>query len=81
MWDRIRAANLPSEASDPFNVLGVSREDSDAKIKAAHRELVRRMLGQPTNKGETRTDWRKRPLSPAQIDYALDDVRHLDRLR
>jgi ribonuclease D len=26
---------------------------------------------------ETRTDWRHRPLSPAQLRYALDDVRHL----
>ena len=40
-WDRIRAANLPAEASDPFNVLGIDREASDSEIKAAHRALVK----------------------------------------
>ncbi len=52
----------------------------DHDYPAGYGSIVRRLLGQPTNKGETRTDWRKRPLSPAQIEYALDDVRYLDAL-
>lgn len=39
--------------------------------------LVDRVLGVTVSTGETRTDWRRRPLSPAQLRYALDDVRHL----
>ncbi|HWE40124.1 MAG TPA: HRDC domain-containing protein [Isosphaeraceae bacterium] len=39
--------------------------------------LVRQGLGIALAGSETRTDWRRRPLSPAQLDYALDDVRHL----
>lgn len=32
-------------------------------------------------KTETRTDWLQRPLSEAQVKYALDDVRYLSDLR
>jgi ribonuclease D len=39
--------------------------------------LVGQTLGVAVPGGETRTDWRRRPLSPGQIRYALDDVRHL----
>ena len=44
-------------------------------------ELVRRVLGVELNKAETRTDWSKRPLSDAQLRYAIDDVIHLGALR
>jgi ribonuclease D len=44
-------------------------------------ELVRRMLGVELAKAETRTDWSKRPLSEAQLRYAIDDVAHLGALR
>jgi ribonuclease D len=39
--------------------------------------LVGQTLGVAVPGGETRTDWRRRPLSPGQIRYALDDVRFL----
>ncbi len=32
-------------------------------------------------KTQTLTDWTQRPLSPAQLEYALDDVRYLPDLR
>jgi ribonuclease D len=39
--------------------------------------LVAELLGQRMSKGETLTDWRRRPLLPAQVRYAFDDVRYL----
>lgn len=43
--------------------------------------LVSRILGQSMSKGETRTDWRRRPLSSRQLQYALQDVAYLDGIR
>jgi ribonuclease D len=39
--------------------------------------LVSQICSISLSGSETRTDWRHRPLSPAQFAYALDDVRHL----
>ncbi len=52
----------------------------DHDYPAGYASIVRRFLNLPTNKGETRTDWRQRPLTAAQLEYALDDVRHLETL-
>lgn len=48
---------------------------------AGYGSLMFKLLGQRSQKGETRTDWRKRPLSDRQIEYALDDVRYLAPMR
>lgn len=42
-----------------------------------HGSLVGQVLGVHLSKGETRTEWRDRPLTPEQIRYAFDDVRFL----
>jgi ribonuclease D len=39
--------------------------------------LVGQALGVAVPGGETRADWRRRPLGAAQLRYALDDVRYL----
>jgi len=47
-----------------------------AGLEAAmsYQRVVRELLGVELEKGETRTDWLRRPLSPAQIQYAAHDV-------
>jgi ribonuclease D len=48
---------------------------------AGYGTLIHRLLGKTLHKRETRTDWRRRPLSAHQIEYALDDVRDLESIR
>ena len=43
----------------------------------SYQKLVEQLTGVALTKGETRSDWLRRPLSPSQLEYAADDVRHL----
>jgi ribonuclease D len=70
--------------------VGLVRPVFDTQIAAAlagfaaqigYAELVRRLFGIELSKAHTRTDWSRRPLSPEQIEYARDDVRHLVPLK
>jgi ribonuclease D len=47
------------------------------EFPAGYGNLISRLLGVVPQKGETRTDWRRRPLTDRQVEYALADVRHL----
>ncbi len=44
---------------------------------ASYGSVVTKFLNARPSKGEQRTDWRRRPLTDYQIDYALEDVRYL----
>jgi ribonuclease D len=52
-----------------------------AEYPAGLGTLLAKFTGEMPAKHETRTDWRRRPLSKRQIEYALDDVRYLRTLR
>jgi ribonuclease D len=48
---------------------------------ASYGNLAYKLLGKSLSKDETRTDWRKRPLSQRQLEYALLDVMDLEAIR
>jgi ribonuclease D len=50
------------------------------KPQVGYAELVKTLLGVTIPKGQTRTDWSKRPLTPEQLEYAADDVLYLGEL-
>ncbi len=50
------------------------------KPQVGYAELVKTLLDVTIPKGQTRTDWSKRPLTREQLDYAADDVLYLGEI-
>ena len=44
-------------------------------------DVLNTHLGITLEKGSQKANWGRRPLTPTMVDYALNDVRHLHRLR
>ncbi len=49
-------------------------------LSIGYQKILASELGVQLEKSETRTDWLKRPLSPAQLHYAAEDVAFLSAL-
>jgi len=50
------------------------------KPQIGYAELVKTLLDVVVPKGQTRTDWSKRPLTREQLEYAADDVLYLSEI-
>jgi ribonuclease D len=48
--------------------------------QVGYANLVNKMLGVALSKAHTRTDWKRRPLQEAQLQYAADDVIYLGQI-
>jgi ribonuclease D len=75
---------LQTDPRGPHAALAVPVFDTQAAAallglapQIGYAELVARRLGNSIDKGQTRTNWARRPLTPEQLAYAADDVRHL----
>jgi ribonuclease D len=69
----VKTGSLPSRVFDVQIAAGLAGFNYPLSLV----NLVGQVLGISLAGTETRTDWRHRPLSAAQLHYALDDVRHL----
>jgi len=67
---------LNSKTKNVFDIQLADKILSKGEIKA-YGKIVKKFFGIVLKKGETNSNWLKRPLSENQIDYALDDVDYL----
>ena len=89
--ERLKIFHAAQQDLEVFELSGFAKFTNlfDCQIAAAligldeqigYGALVSKLLDIDLDKSQTRTDWTKRPLSSAQKDYAVNDVRYLKEL-
>lgn len=71
---------LLGEAAAPLFDTQVAATLAGFPQQVGYGALVKEMMGVALDKGDTYTDWAKRPLSDTQVEYALNDVRYLPEM-
>jgi len=71
---------LRTELPEPVFDTQIAASVLGDKDQIGYALLVKTMMNITLHKTHTRTDWSQRPLSPAQLDYAADDVRYLGQV-
>ncbi|MEL6447615.1 MAG: HRDC domain-containing protein [Pseudomonadota bacterium] len=73
---RVTTDTLPSTLMDTQVMAGIAGWSP----QVGYATLVKEITGVTLDKAHTRTNWKRRPLSVAVLDYAADDVRHLGEI-
>lgn len=69
---------LGGRAASPVFDTQVAATLAGFPSQVGYARLVQDLFGVAIDKSDTFTDWARRPLTPAQIEYAMNDVRYLD---
>lgn len=69
---------LSARAAAPVFDTQVAATLAGFPSQVGYGRLVQDLFDVTIDKSDTFTDWARRPLTPAQVEYALNDVRYLD---
>jgi ribonuclease D len=73
-------ARLLGRATAPVFDTQIAATLAGFPSQVGYARLVKDLLDVDIDKSDTYTDWSRRPLTPAQIEYALADVLHLPEM-
>lgn len=69
---------LAGSAATPVFDTQIAATVAGFPSQVGYARLMKDLFDVDIDKSDTFTDWARRPLTPAQVEYALNDVRYLD---